>query len=62
MLKFKKEKSYQTKAKIVYILPVIFGIFLIVYAIIFASAISYLLMTGVTNSLGGVEGDRIYAC
>ena len=59
MLKFKKEKSYQTKAKIVYILPMIFGIFLIVFAIIFASAVSYLLMAGVMNSLGGVGGAGI---
>ncbi len=56
ILKFKKEKSYQTKAKIVYILPMIFGIFLIVFAIVFASAVSYLLMTGVANSLGGIGG------
>jgi len=56
MLKFKKEKSYQTKAKIIYILPMIFGIFLIVFAIVFASAVSYLLMTGVMNSLGGIGG------
>jgi hypothetical protein len=56
---FKKEKSYQTKAKIVYILPLIFGIFLIVFAIIFASAVSYLLMTGVMNSLGGIGGAGI---
>lgn len=59
ILKFKKEKSYQTKAKIVYILPLIFGIFLIVFAIIFASAVSYLLMTGVMNSLGGIGGAGI---
>ncbi|MGY5147129.1 MAG: hypothetical protein ACW9W4_03945 [Candidatus Nitrosopumilus sp. bin_7KS] len=59
ILKFKKEKSYQTKAKIVYILPLIFGIFLIIFAIIFASAVSYLLMTGVMNSLGGIGGAGI---
>ncbi|MBL7015627.1 MAG: hypothetical protein ISR81_06875, partial [Nitrosopumilus sp.] len=59
ILKFKKEKSYQTKAKIVYILPLIFGIFLIVFAIIFASAVSYLLMIGVMNSLGGIGGAGI---
>ncbi len=59
ILKFKKEKSYQTKAKIVYILPLIFGIFLIVFAIIFGSAVSYLLMTGVMNSLGGISGAGI---
>ena len=59
ILKFKKEKSYQSKAKIVYILPLIFGIFLIVFAIIFASAVSYLLMTGVMNSLGGIGGAGI---
>ena len=59
LLKFKQERSYQTKAKIVYILPLIFGIFLIVFAIIFASAVSYLLMTGVMNSLGGIGGAGI---
>jgi hypothetical protein len=59
ILKFKKEKSYQTNAKIVYILPLIFGIFLIVFAIIFGSAVSYLLMTGVMNSLGGIGGAGI---
>lgn len=59
ILKFKQEKSYQTKAKIVYILPLIFGISLIVFAIIFASAVSYLLMTGVMNSLGGIGGAGI---
>jgi hypothetical protein len=59
ILKFKKEKSYQTKAKTVYILPLIFGIFLIVFAIIFGSAVSYLLMIGVMNSLGGIGGAGI---
>ena len=58
-MKFKKEKSYQTKAKIVYILPLLFGIFLIVFAIIFASSVSYLLMAGVMNSLGGIGGAGI---
>jgi hypothetical protein len=59
LLKFKKEKSYQTKAKIVYILPLLFGIFVIVFAIIFGSSVSYLLMTGVMNSLGGIGGAGI---
>ena len=58
-MKFKKEKSYQTKAKIVYVLPMIFGLFLIVFAIIFASSVSYLLMTGVMSSLGGIGGAGI---
>jgi len=34
-------------------------VFSLVYAIIFASVVSYLLMTGVTNSLGGVGGAEI---
>ncbi|AFS83391.1 hypothetical protein NSED_07995 [Candidatus Nitrosopumilus sediminis] len=37
----------------------LFGIFLIVFAIIFASSVSYLLMAGVMNSLGGVGGAGI---
>jgi len=59
ILKLKKEKSYQTKAKTVYILPLIFGISLIVFAILFGSSVSYLLMTGVMNSLGGIGGAGI---
>ena len=37
----------------------LFGIFLIVFAIIFASSVSYLLMAGVMNSLGGIGGAGI---
>ena len=58
-MKFKKEKSYQTKAKIVCLFPLFFGIFLIAFAIIFVSSVSYLLMTGVMSSLGGIGSAGI---
>jgi len=53
------KRGHLTKAKIVYILPMLFGIFMIVFAIIFASSVSYLLMAGVMNSLGGIGGAGI---